>query len=221
MSEILQSEESIRLYDHMYIKPELTENFLEHHGILGMHWGQRNGPPYPLSRTVSTGKKLKSSIGNVSKKRKKKNAIKKAKKTRAKNAQIKAQEIKEQKSKEDILKTKDIKAMADNIDLFSNQEIRDVLARIDVEEQLRRKVREVQEQNMPKRQRILRSAKSSAKKGASKAGNDIVSTATENLIKLGTKKVVKELVGNANPELEDYVEKVFPGPKLKKEKEDS
>ena len=26
------------------------ENFLEHHGINGMHWGVRNGPPYPLDK---------------------------------------------------------------------------------------------------------------------------------------------------------------------------
>lgn len=26
------------------------DNTIEHHGIDGMHWGERNGPPYPLSR---------------------------------------------------------------------------------------------------------------------------------------------------------------------------
>ena len=26
-----------------------VEDYLEHHGILGMSWGHRNGPPYPLS----------------------------------------------------------------------------------------------------------------------------------------------------------------------------
>lgn len=23
--------------------------YLQHHGIVGMHWGKKNGPPYPLS----------------------------------------------------------------------------------------------------------------------------------------------------------------------------
>ena len=27
---------------------ETYNNYLQHHGILGMHWGKKNGPPYPL-----------------------------------------------------------------------------------------------------------------------------------------------------------------------------
>ena len=26
------------------------EEYLQHHGIAGMRWGRRNGPPYPLLR---------------------------------------------------------------------------------------------------------------------------------------------------------------------------
>lgn len=34
-------------------------DYIMHHGIKGMHWGERNGPPYPLDDDISTGKKLK------------------------------------------------------------------------------------------------------------------------------------------------------------------
>lgn len=30
----------------------LTKNYLSHYGIQGMKWGERNGPPYPLSKSV-------------------------------------------------------------------------------------------------------------------------------------------------------------------------
>lgn len=30
-----------------------------HHGVEGMRWGVKNGPPYPLDESISTGKKLK------------------------------------------------------------------------------------------------------------------------------------------------------------------
>lgn len=29
---------------------KITSDEIKHHGIDGMHWGERNGPPYPLSR---------------------------------------------------------------------------------------------------------------------------------------------------------------------------
>ena len=38
---------------------------LYHHGIKGQEHGVRNGPPYPLSRKVSTGKRLIKKISNT------------------------------------------------------------------------------------------------------------------------------------------------------------
>ena len=105
MSEILQSEE-IKLYEYNQYKPELEDEFIKHHGILGMHWGQRNGPPYPLSRVVSTGKKLKASMKEGSIKRKRRKAIKKAQATRAENRKIKTFN---EEMKDKFIKSKDIR----------------------------------------------------------------------------------------------------------------
>lgn len=30
------------------MRNDFNSNYLAHHGILGMHWGKKNGPPYPL-----------------------------------------------------------------------------------------------------------------------------------------------------------------------------
>lgn len=34
------------------------KDYIEHHGILGMKWGVKNGPPYPLGSAISTGSRL-------------------------------------------------------------------------------------------------------------------------------------------------------------------
>ena len=38
------------------MQPMTYEEYLAHHGILGMRWGKRNGPPYPLNESQMTPK---------------------------------------------------------------------------------------------------------------------------------------------------------------------
>lgn len=74
---------------------------LTHSGIKGQKWGIQNGPPYPLSRDISTGSRLKTTSsgkksGGISAylqsrkvKKKKQAALEKARQTKAENAQKK------------------------------------------------------------------------------------------------------------------------------------
>lgn len=74
---------------------------LTHSGIDGMRWGIRNGPPYPLSRDISTGSRLKTNssgrkpggirgyLQTRNLKKKKQAALEKARQTKAENAQKK------------------------------------------------------------------------------------------------------------------------------------
>lgn len=53
---------------------QYESNWLAHHGVKGQKWGVQNGPPYPLSSNVSTGKELKK-IAKVANKHFKSNTI--------------------------------------------------------------------------------------------------------------------------------------------------
>lgn len=41
------------------IVKRISNDELYHHGVKGQEWGEKNGPPYPLNSSVSTGKALK------------------------------------------------------------------------------------------------------------------------------------------------------------------
>lgn len=46
--------------------PDYYNDYIAHHGIIGQSWGHRNGPPYPLDSSKSTGSRLKNE-GSVKK----------------------------------------------------------------------------------------------------------------------------------------------------------
>lgn len=74
---------------------------LTHSGVKNQKWGVRNGPPYPLSRDISTGSRLKTNssgrkpggirgyLQTRKVKKKKQAALEKARQTKAENAQKK------------------------------------------------------------------------------------------------------------------------------------
>lgn len=54
---------------HLYAIPKKSWGDIEHHGIKGQKWGVRNGPPYPLDSSKSTGSRLKETKGDIKKKK--------------------------------------------------------------------------------------------------------------------------------------------------------
>lgn len=93
---------------------------LYHHGISGQKWGQRNGPPYPLSRAKS--KKVKESGSIVSRAKKKIDSIKKAhaKRKAAAHEKEKERALKDPRNKPDPKK-------------FTNDELRELNNRMQLE----------------------------------------------------------------------------------------
>ena len=204
MGEILQTEESVRLYEYELYKPELDGDTLSHHGILGMHWGQRNGPPYPLSNAISTGRALK-------KKLKKSAAVRKAKKTRkAKAKEAKLQE-KNRKTKEQIMKDRDVEAILKDIGNFSDNEIRTVLNRIGIENQLKEEVARQRRANQPKLKRALNKAAKTVGEGLSSGATRLLRNAADNAVGYTAKKTADAIKKN-NKEAGEMLEQLIRQP---------
>lgn len=112
---------------------------LSHHGILGMRWGQRNGPPYPLGsgdHSVSEKKAgwRKSLFGNKEQKKKKEKKGKVEVK-KLQNEPEKGSEEYESKKIKALKQGKASEILQYKGDL-TNQELQDAVNRIRLEQQL-------------------------------------------------------------------------------------
>lgn len=122
-------------------------NQLQHSGILGQKWGQRNGPPYPLKPSAHSAaeKKAMKSSGNRG------SSIAKYKAKVAKKAQIEAvkkaekQKKSEEKKnaqsaklKEKILKSRSVAKVYKHADLFSDQELQQLKNRFTLENDIKK-----------------------------------------------------------------------------------
>lgn len=203
MNETFQ-DQSDKLYEYNFPKPPL-EDVVIHFGILGMHWGQRNGPPYPLgsgdhsaSEKKAGWRKSLSGGGNARATKRRSKALKKARKTRAKNIKMRTLEKKKQaqiqKSKEEIIKSKDIKSMLNNVDMFTNQEINDLLNRLDVENKLKSRVNAMNEASKPLVIKLLKSIKNESVAGAVSAGKQLVRKGGSEGFKIISKKLLSEMI---------------------------
>lgn len=129
-----------------YYQPYWSD-YLEHHGVKGQSWGDRNGPPYPLSRgkdgriTQTQKKKKQSFIARMSSERQKK--VKAKQRAKAREAKKKEAEKtkKEEMSKEELraklLTSSDPDFISKHMDLLTTNEINDRLNRISAEKRVK------------------------------------------------------------------------------------
>ena len=126
------------------MRNDFESNYLAHHGILGMSWGHRNGPPYPLDAKDHSAKEKKmgwikslKAKGEAKKKAKQRKAnlekARAAKQAKAAEAQ-KAKEFQERKEK--ILSSGSAKEVLKYKGNMTNQELNAALNRIQWERQL-------------------------------------------------------------------------------------
>lgn len=106
------------------------EDELYHHGVLGMSWGDKNGPPYPLGGINKKVARVEYKAKKEKERRLKKlqRAAKKARKVKAKNAKQEAEIL---KKKQKLVKEGDLDKIRKNADLFTNEELQYVIERDD------------------------------------------------------------------------------------------
>ena len=152
-----------------------------HHGIKGQVHGVRNGPPYPLSRKVSTGKRLIKKMSNTTADMKKKHA-----------------EHLEEKKKRKALKRSNESERKQDPKTMTDDELRKAIDRMDLEIRFKQKYDTLNPQKVSRGKKMMddlaKDVSSIFHKSLRSAGSDAV---TKMMNKAINKAINKEY-GNAS-----------------------
>lgn len=142
---------------------------LYHHGIKGQEHGVRNGPPYPLSRKVSTGKRLIKKISNTTADIKKNHA-----------------EHLEEKKKRKALKRSNESERKQDPKTMTDDELRKAIDRMDLEIRFKQKYNTLNPQKVSRGKKMMddlaKDASSIFHKSLKSAGTSAVTKMMNNAI---------------------------------------
>lgn len=110
-------------------------NDLQHHGILGQHWGRKNGPPYPLDAGVSSAVKKKGLRERMAEHKEKVEA-KKVRKAEIKQAkQLKKEAVEAKKEQKRARKEQKVRSRIQDPKKMTDEELRNKINRLQLEKQ--------------------------------------------------------------------------------------
>ena len=129
-------------YGNLNVSPYVQ---LYHHGITGQKWGITNGPPYPLSPSISTGSSLKRTTGSSGItyggpfRKKKTKSVYRADGDNPTNNEV-VDEEQRRKAKEKILRKADPREVKAHYQELTNDELNTALSRIRSIEELNKRI---------------------------------------------------------------------------------
>lgn len=154
---------------------------LYHHGIKGQEHGVRNGPPYPLSRKVSTGKRLIKKMSNTTADMKRKHT-----------------EHLEEKKKRKALKRSNESERKQDPKTMTDDELRKAIDRMDLEIRFKQKYDILNPQKVSRGKKMMddlaKDVSSIFHKSLRSAGSDAVTKMMNKAIN----KAINEEYGNAS-----------------------
>lgn len=125
-----------------------SDSDLLHHGIKGQHWGEQNGPPYPLSekqhnKVIKAVKKV-ASMSDAIQERKDKKADKKQQKKMAKEMQKRQKAVKEEEKRKESVEERKNRAIREGSyqklyalkDVLSYQDLQNAISKIELDQRL-------------------------------------------------------------------------------------